>query len=91
MIGGEPTGKDSTAAAPSQPMPTLSQPQGMPSQTMIPQYSTDAPLYVLPFGTHKGKTLREVPENYLAFLCVSDDMAASMPGLGKCTPVYGSR
>jgi hypothetical protein len=38
-----------------------------------------------------GEGLREVPENYLAFLRVSDDIAASMPSLGKYAPVHGSR
>ena len=38
-----------------------------------------------------GEGLRKVPENYLAFLRMSDDMAASMPDLGKCAPVDGSR
>lgn len=41
---------------------------------------TDAPLYQFPFGAHKGKTLLEVPENYLAYLRIDLNMADSMPG-----------
>ncbi|KAF1917385.1 hypothetical protein BDU57DRAFT_163561 [Ampelomyces quisqualis] len=45
------------------------------------QRNTEPPLYRFPFGTHRGKTLFEVPENYIAYLRVDQEMADSMPGL----------
>lgn len=57
-----------------QPSPTAHTPKvaGSPSD--------QAALYRFPFGTHRGKTLLEVPENYIAYLRVDQDMADSMPG-----------
>jgi uncharacterized protein (DUF3820 family) len=40
------------------------------------------PLYRLPFGIHKGKTLLEVPEQYIAYLRVDQNMTDMMTGLG---------
>jgi hypothetical protein len=46
------------------------------------------PLYRFPFGAHKGKTLLEVPDNYIAFLHVDQAMAESMPGLADVMRLY---
>ena len=48
---------------------------------MAPQDSPDGPLYILPFGDYKGKTLLEVPEDYLYYLGASEDKLATLPGL----------
>ncbi|KAI4612524.1 hypothetical protein J4E80_007258 [Alternaria sp. BMP 0032] len=64
-------------------------PQFAPSQTYAPpssqptatQGSPDGPLYILPFGEYKGKTLLEVPEDYLYYLGASEDKLATLPGL----------
>ena len=61
--------------APSQTYPPPS------SQPTAPQESHGAPLYVLPFGEYKGKTLLEVPEDYLYYLGASEDKLATLPGL----------
>ncbi|KAI4959908.1 hypothetical protein J4E86_001526 [Alternaria arbusti] len=67
----------------SQPQATSSQmPLSPPSsQPTAPQESHGAPLYVLPFGEYKGKTLLEVPEDYLYYLGASEDKLATLPGL----------
>ncbi|KAF2819409.1 hypothetical protein CC86DRAFT_413103 [Ophiobolus disseminans] len=52
-----------------------------PSSQPIPsRRPSQPPLYRFPFGTHRGKTLLEVPENYIAYLRVDQDMAGCMPG-----------
>ncbi|KAI4703586.1 hypothetical protein J4E89_010007 [Alternaria sp. Ai002NY15] len=61
--------------APSQTYPPPS------SQPTAPQDPHGAPLYVLPFGEYKGKTLLEVPEDYLYYLGASEDKLATLPGL----------
>jgi uncharacterized protein (DUF3820 family) len=61
--------------------PTPSIPYPCPSQPTNTQHSLNAPLYVLPFGDFKGKTLHEVPEDYLLYLGASEDKLASLPGL----------
>jgi uncharacterized protein (DUF3820 family) len=61
--------------------PTPSIPYPRPSQPTNTQHSLNAPLYVLPFGDFKGKTLHEVPEDYLLYLGASEDKLASLPGL----------
>ncbi|KAI4611616.1 uncharacterized protein J4E87_010466 [Alternaria ethzedia] len=66
------------------PSPGLVAQQPPPSsQPTAPQKSPDAPLYVLPFGEYKGKTLLEVPEDYLYYLGASEDKLATLPGLAE--------
>jgi uncharacterized protein (DUF3820 family) len=47
---------------------------------MLCTQNSDTPLYRFPFGKYQGKTLLDVPENYIAFLHIDQDMAESMPG-----------
>ncbi|KAF9697974.1 hypothetical protein EKO04_004320 [Ascochyta lentis] len=51
-----------------------------PSPAVRAGQPVEAPLYRFPFGAHSGKTLLEVPENYIAYLRVDHAMADSMPG-----------
>ncbi|KAI4616938.1 hypothetical protein J4E83_006520 [Alternaria metachromatica] len=74
------TNPPSPSRSPSPP-PALQQPPPPSSQPTVPQESHDAPLYVLPFGDYKGKTLLEVPEDYLYYLGASEDKLATLPGL----------
>ncbi|KAF2876088.1 hypothetical protein BDV95DRAFT_216581 [Massariosphaeria phaeospora] len=79
----------------SQPTP----PAATPSQRLPPPSSqpilyrndteTEQPLYRLPFGTHRGKTLLEVPEHYIAYLLVDSSIADNMPGLGFALRLLG--
>jgi hypothetical protein len=50
------------------------------TQPMPSTQNLDAPLYRFPFGKYQGKTLLDVPENYIAFLRIDQVMAESMPG-----------
>jgi uncharacterized protein (DUF3820 family) len=61
------------------PTPSIQYP--CPSQPTHTQHSPNAPLYVLPFGEFKGKTLHDVPEDYLLYLGASEDKLATLPGL----------
>jgi hypothetical protein len=60
------------------------------TSTQPTQYreSKEHPLYRFPFGAHKGKTLLEVPYNYIAYLYVDQVMAESMPDLADVMRLY---
>jgi len=72
----------SSHAMPPQLAPSRTYPPSS-SQPTAPQEPTGAPLYVLPFGEYKGKTLLEVPEDYLYYLGASEDKLATLPGLSN--------
>jgi uncharacterized protein (DUF3820 family) len=63
----------------SQPTPTQCRLDSLHAPTSP---AVDSPLYRLPLGIHKGMTLLEVPENYLQYLRLDQNMANMMPGLG---------
>jgi uncharacterized protein (DUF3820 family) len=50
--------------------------------------SGEHPLYQFPFGMHRGKTLLEVPENYIAYLRFDQGMANSMPGFAAVLRLF---
>jgi uncharacterized protein (DUF3820 family) len=63
--------------------------RNLPSMQATPGSCIDGqPLYRFPFGTHRGKTLLDVPENYIAYLRVDQNMAHSMPGLAAVLRLY---
>ncbi|KAI4696851.1 uncharacterized protein J4E88_001030 [Alternaria novae-zelandiae] len=74
------TSPPSPSRSPSPP-PSTQQSYPPSSQPTAPQEPPGAPLYVLPFGEYKGKTLLEVPEDYLYYLGASEDKLATLPGL----------
>ncbi|KAI4913434.1 uncharacterized protein J4E92_009783 [Alternaria infectoria] len=76
------TSPPSPSRSPSPP-PSTQQSYPPSSQLTAPQEPTGAPLYVLPFGEYKGKTLLEVPEDYLYYLGASEDKLATLPGLSN--------
>jgi uncharacterized protein (DUF3820 family) len=45
-------------------------------------------LYRFPFGVHRGKTLLEVPDNYIAYLRIDQNMADSMPGFAAVLRLF---
>ncbi|KAI4658659.1 uncharacterized protein J4E79_006417 [Alternaria viburni] len=74
------TNPPSPSRSPSPP-PSTQQSYPPSSQPTAPQELPDGPLYILPFGEYKGKTLLEVPEDYLYYLGASEDKLATLPGL----------
>lgn len=46
------------------------------------------PLYRFPFGTHRGKTLLKVPENYISYLRIDQNMAESMAGFDAALRLF---
>jgi uncharacterized protein (DUF3820 family) len=57
-------------------------------ETLSTKQLGEAPPYRFPFGAHRGKTLIEVPENYLTYLRIDDNMANSMPGFASALNLF---
>ena len=76
------------AAHPSSLQPSRSHDAPPSSQPKASRQPGDAPLYRFPFGAHRGKTLLEVPENYIAYLRIDQDMADNMPGFNAALRLF---
>lgn len=72
----------------SQPTPSRQPTRSASAQSVPRQNVHEASFYRFPFGTHKGKTLLDVPEKYINFLRVNEDMASSMPEFAAALRVF---